>query len=320
MWSVALAQVAADADLPDDEIMSLPIQTRTSSLTSRERLWVTTLIGAILVFTAIYLLFVRTAWGQTVENAALIGAGLAPGNSVQVDNSSLAVISRTSLGVAVLGLGALGWWRAGWRLGVGAAAVVAGSTLIAEGLKRFLLSRPELVDAPPNLLHNSFPSGHTTIAMSLLLATLLVIPLRWRGIAMFLTLTWATGIGALTVAARWHRLSDTLGGDLVALSVALVALIWLSRRGLVRPAPRRHYPLRGLYLAAIVLLGVGALGIGLGLLILNGQVNQPGTEVFAVNSYYASHALALAGSVFTALGFWACLRQLETTPTRPKSG
>jgi membrane-associated phospholipid phosphatase len=49
------------------------------------------------------------------------------------------------------------------------------SVVIAEIAKRLLI-RPELVDAPPGWLNNSFPSGHVSIGVG----AMLVLPYSLR--------------------------------------------------------------------------------------------------------------------------------------------
>ncbi|CAA0105093.1 Uncharacterised protein [Mycolicibacterium vanbaalenii] len=58
-------------------------------------------------------------------------------------------------------------------------------------LKYHVLSRPELVAINGAFADNTLPSGHTTAAMPLLFAALIVMSNRFRGVAMFFTHTRA---------------------------------------------------------------------------------------------------------------------------------
>ena len=114
---------------------------------------------------------------------------------------------------------------------------------------------------------NTLPSGHTTAAMSLLFAVLIVMPYRFRGVAMFVALTWAVGIGAYTVVIGAHRLSDTLAADAVALIVGLrrVCISWPARVGSalsVSPAAAR-YTLRTVFVVLVGVVGAASLVLGL---------------------------------------------------------
>ena len=64
-----------------------------------------------------------------------------------------------------------------------------------EVLKRFLLPRPDLVVAPDEFFHNTFPSGHTTIAMTVLVAAMLVVPHRRCGVTLVAIVASAVAIG-----------------------------------------------------------------------------------------------------------------------------
>lgn len=65
--------------------------------------------------------------------------------------------------------------------------------------------------------------------MTLIVAMIIVVPFRWRGLAMGIVMTWAGLIGALTVTVHWHRLSDTLAADMLALYLGSLASLWLLR-------------------------------------------------------------------------------------------
>jgi membrane-associated phospholipid phosphatase len=90
-------------------------------------------------------------------------------------------------------------------LGVVAVGVMGTSAVIAEIAKR-LLVRPELVDAPPGWLNNSFPSGHASIAVAIGVGAMLVLPysLRWPGAVV--GALFAMSVGRAVETAGWHRL------------------------------------------------------------------------------------------------------------------
>lgn len=276
------------------------------------RRWLRLAVGSFIFFWMVYAGFVWTRVGQTFENSALQGAKLDPSNILSVADEQLRVISVVSLALATLAVSTIGYVRAGWRLAAGGAGVVVISLGVAEVLKRYVLPRPNLVDAAEGISHNSFPSGHTTIAMSLLVAMIIVVPKRWRTLALLLTLMWATGIGALTVAADWHRLSDTLGSDALVLTVGSLVSMWLFSEGLVQPAAHKRGVFGTLFFWFVAILGVLSTALGILLAVLNSTRNAPGSEFFAINSYLASHTLAFAGSMLVAALFWASWFRLES--------
>jgi len=73
----------------------------------------------------------------------------------------------------------------------------------------------------------SFPSGHATVAMSLALALVLVVPARLRLPVGAVGLAYAIVVGGAAVTSAWHRASDVLGADLVALAWAAGVSAWL---------------------------------------------------------------------------------------------
>ena len=146
-----------------------------------------------------------------------------------------------------------------------AAASVIGSVTITEVLKLFLLERPPLV--PSFIFDNSYPSGHTTVGMSVAVAAMLVVPRRLLiptavGAGLF-----GSAFGVAVVAAGWHRPSDAVGAFLVVIAVgaACAALGHAfpdraeteDRRSRSTPLPRIRVGSTELGLLALALGGLG---------------------------------------------------------------
>ncbi|WP_225809775.1 phosphatase PAP2 family protein [Streptomyces spinosus] len=260
----------------------------------------------------VYAGFVRTAAGQRWENAVLAGrARDETPTAVHQADRVLDHITVMSLGSAVGVLVVIGVARRRPALTAVAVGTVAGSLALSEVLKRQVLGRPDLVGAPPHLLHNSFPSGHTTIAMSVLSGLTLIVPYRLRAAVVGVCSLWATGVGAYTVAAGWHRPSDTIGADLLVLTVACGLTAVLARTGRVRPAPG-HRHLVGSLLVVVPLVGVAVLGLGTGGLLAVGALSHavpawsgPGP------AYTAGHALAAGFSAASTLALLTLLTLLR---------
>lgn len=260
----------------------------------------------------VYAGFVRTAAGQRWENAVLAGrARDETPTAVHRADGVLDHITVMSLGAAVGVLVVIGVVRRCHALTAVAVGTVAGSLALGEVLKRQVLGRPDLVGAPPKLLHNSFPSGHTTIAMSVLFGLALIVPYRLRGPVVGVCSLWAAGVGAYTVAAGWHRPSDTIGADLLVLTVACGLTAVLARTGRVRPAPGHRHPV-GSLLVVGPLVCVAVLGLGTGGLLAAGALSHavPGWSRPGV-AYTAGHALAAGASAATALALLALLRHCD---------
>lgn len=276
------------------------------------RRWLVVAAVCAVALAAVYFLAVWTVPGQALENAALRGADEAAAREQDVADASLSRITVYSLAVAVVLVGVVGLLRRRWDLAAAAVGVIVAGQLVTQVLKRYLLPRPSLVPLTGHYADNSLPSGHTTIAMTVLFAALLVVPYRWRGVTLFLLLSWAVGIGAYTVTAKWHRLSDTLAADAIALGLACLASWWLARRGAVRrhDGPRRIPRVLVVTVAAlggVVFLALGTVLIGASL--ANGYAETVRDNAWVV--YLAASSFASFGSIAAALAFLATWRRLE---------
>lgn len=261
--------------------------------------------GLVLVGT--YLLAVWTPTGQALENAALRGADQVNSQEVADANDALHAITLFSLGLAIVVVVAIAMARRRLDLAVAGAGVIVLGQVLTQGLKRFVLPRPELVEVTGNYTQNSFPSGHTTIAMTVLFALLIVVPYRWRGVMMFFVWPWAVGIGAYTITAKWHRFSDTLGAMAVALLCACLASWWLARRGQVGQHTGRAYPGRVVLVVFIALTAVAAVALGgflWGVGFAQGvEFTQP-EAAWDYNAYLGANTLAAGFAGVATLAFW----------------
>lgn len=277
---------------------------------ARRRWWLLLLVSAA-VLALSYGLFVLTPQGQALENAALRGA-----DQVLTDDlaGAKAELSRITV-YSLAGIGALlvlvGLVRRRFDLVLAGPGALVASVAISQVLKRFILPRPHLVEAHGDYLNNSFPSGHTTIAMAALLALVIVSTLRWRGLLLWVAIAYSTGVGAWSMTAKWHRLSDTLGADAIALGVCCLASLWLSSRGgVVHATVRRSWFTRTL-IALIALGFLFTLSVGLLLTFASGFPSGP-DEVADYNAYLGLTSLASAGSFATVLAFWWSWAGLES--------
>jgi membrane-associated phospholipid phosphatase len=267
----------------------------------------------------VYLVAVWTRAGQRFEDAVLRGADLAArggrhGAAATLDRISVATldkISELSLGAAVAGVLAIGLLRRRPALALAGAGVIVGSVLTAVILRNVVLLRPVLLHAGERREDQSFPSGHTTIAMAVMCGLVMVVPYRLRGGVVLLISLWAAGVGAATVTASWHRPSDTIGGDLIVLIYACAAIALLARNG---SASRRASRAR-VGRMTLVALGTGAV---VAAAVLNDVTAALGPVGAAFDSALAAgRAIALAGGALVAVAILALLRGIDLTPSPP---
>lgn len=224
---------------------------------------------ALAAMVGVYLLSTFTTRGQVVENALLEARDdqLRGGDTTAVE--ILATVSGWSLVAAIGVVMTVAMVRRRPRLALGAGAVIAGSIVTAELLKRVILPRPRLdPNVVPWHVDNIFPSGHTTIATAVAVAFVLVVPYRLRGLAALAGGFYAAGVAVATLDAGWHRTSDALGAILLVLATALCAcgtLVWW--RGPGRPPTESGTDRRGrvayvpIALVAAVAGAVAILGV-----------------------------------------------------------
>lgn len=191
------------------------------------------LTGAcVVLLLVLYWLAVRTDWGQRAGNAALAGRSRQPPAFIDGSLDLLETISILSLFLVGGTLCLLGLVRGGWPLGIGIGAAILGANVTTQLLKRIFFTRPNLLDETSAAIpHNSLPSGHTTVAMTLAVATMMVTQPRIRPWLAALTGSYAAMVGAATVSAGWHRPSDVMAATLVAVGWgALISTVLVCLR------------------------------------------------------------------------------------------
>lgn len=207
-------------------------------------------------FAVVYLVAVRTAWGQERDNALIGGIEPGDGRVGRATEELLSTISVSSLALMGLAIMAIALLRGAPRRALAAGALILGANVATQLLKHGL-ARPRL-DPQPGFWWddpNSLPSGHTTVAMSLAMALVLVVPASLRVPAAIAGGAYALGVGVAVVALNWHRPSDVVCAYLVtaawACLVAAALALWPDRADAGRRARGGRWP--GLVLAGCVL-------------------------------------------------------------------
>lgn len=187
---------------------------------------------ALGAFVVVYLLAVRTELGQRIDQAAFAGGDQTPERAADAAGRLLGIVSVGGLMISALLLGAVAALRRRPSLILVPAAVIGLTMISVEILKHVVLTRPTLL-ANPMFTVNTYPSGHTAVAISIGLSAVLVSPARLRPWVSVGAALLAAGFGIFVVTAGWHFPSDALGAYALALAVAAavmaVVLQWSPR-------------------------------------------------------------------------------------------
>jgi membrane-associated phospholipid phosphatase len=132
--------------------------------------------------------------------------------------------------------------RRGWRaLAVTALLLITGVS--CQALKH-LLAQPRIeawLSVQDQISKASWPSGHSTAAMTLALCAVLVVPPALRAVTALLGGIFAVGVGYAVLVLAWHFPSDVLGGFLLAGFWTSLALAALQRVEAPEPAQRQAW-------------------------------------------------------------------------------
>jgi hypothetical protein len=262
-----------------------------------------------------YWVAVRTALGQRVDDAALIGRSAVPGDLVEDAWTILDTMGMASLGAASLAVVAVALVRRRPSLAWAAGVVLLGSNLTTQALKHAVLTRPELGVDGVLKPFNTLPSGHATVAISVAVALVIVVPPRHRAVTAVLGSLFATAVGIAVVTAGWHRPSDSVAAWFVVGFWAAAALAVVTAGGRAGEAATGSsvaevtlwLAAAGL-LAGAALLGVGWVGMRAGLDWLGADAGVGARRALV----HGAAAAAVAGTALTVMSMLvAPLRRLD---------
>lgn len=204
----------------------------------------------------------RTVRGVRLDREAMDAVG-SPVLALYRLHEGLRGVSIGSVAVSILACMVLALARRRVDLALCAVVVIVGANLTTQFLKYSLFTRPDLSQGP-----NSLPSGHTTVALSIALAAVIVAPAGWRSTVAIGGSATAGLVGVATVLGRWHRPSDVIAATFVCVLWAAVGLLTAA---LVRPRPLAVPGSISVHVGALI----GASLVG-GLLVSWGVRPEPG--------------------------------------------
>lgn len=220
--------------------------------------------AAAVIFVALYIALVLSRPGQYWDDRAYLGRPLMGEDTARALRNALNLIQFSTVALMVIVLIVVGLVRKLPITTLLAASGFALTILSAEALKA-LLPRPDLAPALTRLTERldmeSYPSGHSAIAMSFALALIMVSSPRARTWVTLGGMAWAGFITMGTVAAGWHRPGDALGGIAIA-SAWMFASAGLAVVAMARTTAPTRSP-RVVWLQAALMWGGAVLVTGI---------------------------------------------------------
>jgi len=246
-------------------------------------------LGALAVWLAAFAVPV----GQRLDGAAMAAFGAVVETRLQPSIQGAAGLAGLlPLLIVAAALVCVALLRGRWLMAATVPVILLAANLFTQ-LAKPSLAHPRIVELSgiQGTYPASWPSGHSTVAMSLALCAVLVAGPRLRPYAAVLGAAYAIAVGYSLVALGWHLPSDVLGGFLVAATFTLfgaAALAALEARRPERVLAARAHPLTPISVAALT-AGAAALVVVVGAMAI---VRAPGMALSALE-----HPVAIAAGV-----------------------
>jgi membrane-associated phospholipid phosphatase len=254
--------------------------------------------ACVVLAVAVYLVAFDTARGIAWD-ANIFQAATAQGDIPRIRAASSTLIHTIDIGSLVLlggGIVVVALLRRDRRAALAAALLIGGANATTQILK------PVLGDLHPfgragRGLGGSFPSGHSTVAMSIALAAVLVAPQSWKFVVALAGAAYATAVGVSLLVQASHYPSDVAGAFLVTGAWAgLVTALVPSE-----PADTRPESLRAGLLAAGAAIVAFVIAVVVAVITHPGIVTRIRLQTKLVFAVVVLAALALAIGVGLAL-------------------
>ena len=252
---------------------------------------------SIAAFSCLYYLAVRTHAGQRLDASAVRAPEVLRVSQFRLAvrmHDWVSVVSIAFLGGAIV---VVAFVRRRPRQAIASGIIMTGSTITSEVIKH-TWSRPFLRVNDSLGHHNTFPSGHTTVAMALGVGAIVVASAASRRRVAPLAAVFASVVGASLVATASHRPSDIMGAAVVVLGWAAAVSLVMQRAGLRRRPEADDEP-SGAWLTIsgllLMLLGFAAAGI----IIIAAHIQRLPT--IPIGRTFLASASAITGTVFICI-------------------
>lgn len=247
--------------------------------------------------------FVRSERGQLLDTIALAGNRIGQDEVDGLANTVLNAVSVASLAIATVVIAVIALARGRVLLTLVVTLFVVAANVTSQIFK-WGLYRPNFGVDPERLsAGNSFPSGHATVAMSVAIALVLVLPPKARGVGAVLGAVYAGVAGVATMSLGWHRPSDVVGSVLIAGAWAAVAGLLLvlaqGRDVTVRSGDARPFAVALLALVGVLLLVVAVVAFRMTDTVSSTPVDELGRgRLFTA---YVGAAAGITGATATVM-------------------
>lgn len=273
--------------------------------------------GQIAAFEVVRRVFVTSRRGQLLDTAALTGNSIGQRHIDSLVDYVLSAMTVLSLAAAILVIGFIALMRRRALLAAAATLLIVGANVTTQLLK-YGIERPELgIDMARAGAGNSLPSGHTTVAASVAVALVLVLPAQVRGLAALVGAGYAALAGVATLSAGWHRPSDAVAAMLVVGVWAAIAGLLLATanhrdRARAAPATPHRVALVTLFVAGSALLTVAAAAMA-----MTDQVPLEWLSRRRLFAAYAGGAAGIAGTAGMVMAIVLATVHLVVPPRAP---
>jgi membrane-associated phospholipid phosphatase len=248
--------------------------------------------------------FVHTEHGQLLDWIALTGNSIGRDRIDELVDRVLNAMSALSLAIATAVIGFIALIRGRKALALMTILLIVGANVTTQFLK-YGIDRPDLgIDEERAAVGNSLPSGHTTVAASVAVALVLVLPPRMRALGALVGVAYTALAGVATMSAGWHRPSDAIAALLIVgawTAVASVVLV-LARRAedFVEKQDAHRLATALLLIGGVGLLAVAAVAVGLTEQVLSTPPEDLGRR--RLLAAYAGSAAGITGTASLVMG------------------
>ncbi len=216
-------------------------------------------VFALIVGGAAYLLGVGSFLGQRAEASVL------DASAFEADPAGpLRLVTPTNLIIALVAIGLIALWVHGIARTMSILVASSVAIVASQILKERWLERPELLEIDAA---NTFPSGHMTVFAVLVGAVIWALPNGARAIVMLISTVLLGIVSWQLLEYGWHRPSDLIGAQALALCVFAVAS-WISPRNSRRQSKRIGVGLAATNRVVSIILTIAGIALILGALVL----------------------------------------------------